>query len=298
MNRLHFKKTTGDFMNCKKCGFENEDGAKFCGKCGSPLIAETKVCESCGSPLSEEAKFCVNCGSPSESQKTATPTEDTATQKESEAETQPQKAEALSPEEIQNLPNSNQEVTKHMTKAFNEKNKSETELTAEEKEKLRLEYFKSIEKNPNMKNEIYDPKLVDINNKGVVTDKNDPNVLMTEALTYWAIAGGAVLFLIFLMFLRATIGYGLIGTAIFIFEMLTCGAIFVLVILNIGEFISALRSSRDSKFKLKSTTHVFPIVLLLAASIIFLGIQTTISLIIGFVVLGTIGFVCMLLWGR
>ena len=24
-------------MNCKKCGAENVDGAKFCCKCGSPL---------------------------------------------------------------------------------------------------------------------------------------------------------------------------------------------------------------------------------------------------------------------
>ena len=29
-------------MNCKKCGAENVDGAKFCCKCGSPLDTPEK----------------------------------------------------------------------------------------------------------------------------------------------------------------------------------------------------------------------------------------------------------------
>jgi len=48
-------------MNCKKCGFENDEGARFCENCGSLLA---RVCSSCGSPLKQESRFCKDCGTP------------------------------------------------------------------------------------------------------------------------------------------------------------------------------------------------------------------------------------------
>ena len=161
-----------------------------------------------------------------------------------------------------------------------------------------MEYFKSINKNPEVHNEIYDPKLVEIENKGVITDKNIESVLIRKALEHWGIILGAVVVLIILLFLHSAIGYGIIGTFLFILELMACGAIFIMVILQIGEFISFLKSSRDSSFKLKSGIHILPILVLIILSLIFLGLEATIGLIIGFVIIGAIGLICIMVMGK
>ena len=52
-------------MNCKQCGAEIEDGARFCGNCGAQQ--ENKVvCKSCGAELADGAKFCGECGAQQE----------------------------------------------------------------------------------------------------------------------------------------------------------------------------------------------------------------------------------------
>jgi len=46
-------------MKCTKCGFENEEGSKFCLECGERLEIE---CPQCGKILPLTAKFCNGCG--------------------------------------------------------------------------------------------------------------------------------------------------------------------------------------------------------------------------------------------
>lgn len=54
-------------MNCKKCGSQVNEGAKFCRECGSEIVFETEAlegntCPECGNLLEENAMFCNNCG--------------------------------------------------------------------------------------------------------------------------------------------------------------------------------------------------------------------------------------------
>ena len=245
-------------MECKKCGAENPGEAKFCEKCGSPLNAET----------------------PAESQKEEVSLETRGVEK--------------SPDIV----NSDEPVTKEMTSAFNENHKSSGEITADEKEKIRSEYFRYISKNPDVRNEIYDPKLVEIDNHGVVTDSNDINVVFRNSLLYWGIIAGAVLLIGVLLLIRSYVGQNIIGTILFIFALAVFGGMFIGVILNIVEFISNVRSSRDSKFKLMSAVQILPIIALLILSLVYFGIEGTIFIIIGFVVIGVIGVICMMSMSR
>ena len=51
-------------MNCRFCGAEVEEGAKFCQKCGKNLeeVSDKKNCPKCGLELEKDAKFCLKCG--------------------------------------------------------------------------------------------------------------------------------------------------------------------------------------------------------------------------------------------
>lgn len=46
-------------MVCKKCGYELQDGIKFCPQCGEKI--ENK-CPNCGNLLELESRYCPNCG--------------------------------------------------------------------------------------------------------------------------------------------------------------------------------------------------------------------------------------------
>lgn len=48
-------------MKCKKCGYELQEGAKFCPQCGEK-VKDGIYCSECGAKLNEEAKFCSVCG--------------------------------------------------------------------------------------------------------------------------------------------------------------------------------------------------------------------------------------------
>ena len=55
-------------MKCNKCGFENNDNAKFCSWCGEKIIIEEEKkeenkCPICGSANTADAKYCAVCGS-------------------------------------------------------------------------------------------------------------------------------------------------------------------------------------------------------------------------------------------
>jgi len=45
---------------CKSCGVELKENAKFCSKCGTKV--ETDVCAKCNAPLKAGANFCPKCG--------------------------------------------------------------------------------------------------------------------------------------------------------------------------------------------------------------------------------------------
>ena len=45
-------------MRCKKCGFENKEGRKFCSKCGTELSVK---CPKCGFVNDPDDKFCGEC---------------------------------------------------------------------------------------------------------------------------------------------------------------------------------------------------------------------------------------------
>ena len=46
-------------MKCKKCDFENPDGAKFCNECGSKIEL---ACPKCSKVNPAGSKFCNECG--------------------------------------------------------------------------------------------------------------------------------------------------------------------------------------------------------------------------------------------
>src|ERR1700694_975276 len=48
-------------MQCKQCGRENPDGAKFCRGCGVALQTEA-TCDQCGTKNLLDSEFCVECG--------------------------------------------------------------------------------------------------------------------------------------------------------------------------------------------------------------------------------------------
>ena len=49
-------------MNCRHCGAQNTDEARFCEACGKSLAPQSRTCGACGAVNIEAAKFCVACG--------------------------------------------------------------------------------------------------------------------------------------------------------------------------------------------------------------------------------------------
>ena len=57
-------------VECQSCGFEVDEGSKFCKNCGSEIIIEekdndineTKFCANCGFEMPKSTKFCPECG--------------------------------------------------------------------------------------------------------------------------------------------------------------------------------------------------------------------------------------------
>lgn len=50
---------------CQKCGFSNEENAKFCQNCGQEIIdsSRNQSCKKCGKPIVLGTRFCKYCGS-------------------------------------------------------------------------------------------------------------------------------------------------------------------------------------------------------------------------------------------
>ncbi|MFQ5668474.1 MAG: zinc-ribbon domain-containing protein, partial [Candidatus Binatia bacterium] len=48
-------------MNCRKCGHENREGARFCGECAASLAPDIP-CSACGTINPTGQKFCDECG--------------------------------------------------------------------------------------------------------------------------------------------------------------------------------------------------------------------------------------------
>lgn len=49
-------------MECRHCGAENTDQARFCQACGKSFAPESKSCGNCGAVNSGTAVYCINCG--------------------------------------------------------------------------------------------------------------------------------------------------------------------------------------------------------------------------------------------
>ena len=53
-------------MQCKQCGIENKDSAKFCKACGASLretpVQTSNFCPACGTENSVKAVYCKSCG--------------------------------------------------------------------------------------------------------------------------------------------------------------------------------------------------------------------------------------------
>jgi len=85
-------------MNCKNCGVELKENAKFCSKCGTKV--EPDVCTKCNAPLKAGANFCPKCGT-----KVNVQANDVSPIKKEEQKTMPstqvkQKKVEVSPEDI------------------------------------------------------------------------------------------------------------------------------------------------------------------------------------------------------
>lgn len=50
---------------CQKCGFNNEENAKFCRNCGQEIVdsSRNQSCKKCGKPIIPGTRFCKYCGS-------------------------------------------------------------------------------------------------------------------------------------------------------------------------------------------------------------------------------------------
>ena len=48
-------------INCKDCGQQISDAARFCPHCGAPVVRDV-YCPKCGTKVPENVKFCPNCG--------------------------------------------------------------------------------------------------------------------------------------------------------------------------------------------------------------------------------------------
>lgn len=49
-------------MNCRYCGFELREGARFCSRCGNPVEKKQGLCEKCGTENDPNALYCQECG--------------------------------------------------------------------------------------------------------------------------------------------------------------------------------------------------------------------------------------------
>lgn len=236
-----------------------------------------KTCQQCGHENKSETKFCGNCGSKMENQ----------SQKTSD-ETQNDK-------EIVNIVNTNQIITKQMTDAFNAQNKSVMNISDKEKSKRKLDYFKYISKNPEVHDKSYDPSLVEVRDDGDIKDKNHVNVILFDILKYWGAAFIVFLILMGVGSIASTVTQrGLVSGVITVATFILLGLILLFVILNIGCFMDLVSSSRDSTFKLISSIHILPIIILITYSLLTVGLFGTILLIVAFLIIGGIGLLCLM----
>lgn len=51
-------------IECPKCQFKNQSGAKFCGNCGLPLPGAETKCGNCGAVVPADRRYCGSCGKP------------------------------------------------------------------------------------------------------------------------------------------------------------------------------------------------------------------------------------------
>jgi hypothetical protein len=51
-------------IECPKCQFKNQSGAKFCGNCGLPLPGSETKCGNCGAVVPADRRYCGSCGKP------------------------------------------------------------------------------------------------------------------------------------------------------------------------------------------------------------------------------------------
>ena len=236
-----------------------------------------KTCQQCGHENKSETKFCGNCGSKMENQ----------SQKTSD-ETQNDK-------EIVNIVNTNQIITKQMTDAFNAQNKSVMNISDQEKSKRKLDYFKYISKNPDVHDKSYDPSLVEVRDDGDIKDKNHVNVILFDILKYWGAAFIVFLILMGVGSIASTVTQrGIVSGVITVATFILLGLILLFVILNIGCFMDLVSSSRDSTFKLISSIHILPIIILITYSLLTVGLFGTILLIVAFLIIGGIGLLCLM----
>ncbi len=49
-------------VNCRKCGAENPESARFCSGCGEKLAVAQVKCPACSAMVNEDMKFCPMCG--------------------------------------------------------------------------------------------------------------------------------------------------------------------------------------------------------------------------------------------
>ena len=55
---------TSETKNCKSCGSQVPENARFCNKCGKSEFAESQKCPQCGYGIAnkDKVKFCPKCG--------------------------------------------------------------------------------------------------------------------------------------------------------------------------------------------------------------------------------------------
>lgn len=170
-----------------------------------------------------------------------------------------------------------------------DENEEKEEVSSKELKdnKIKENYLKSIGKTLETHEKDYDCDLIEVEDNGEIKDYNNYKTLLTDIGRIWGIV---ILLLIATAICLVITGFihFFIVVAFIPAALAIIGALYTIV-----EFVPKLRSKRDAIYKLVSFIYILPIILFLSFSLIVLGIEGTIYLLIALAIIVVVGFVVL-----